>query len=193
MNSERAELRILRAELLDVHREVKTLRGRVEQLVASNDEMAGQLAAASRRTDDLLKSNVVYRRLLEACDAAAALSAVEEILSNIVGTEDFVILATTDQAALRPIAGMGISMRRAGERPPTLDELSHGHSHVVPLYVAEHVVGAIVIGELMLHREPLGHADDQVLTLLSRFAASAMIAADERKHWHGLPLPAVPS
>jgi GAF domain-containing protein len=58
---------------------------------------------------------------------------------------------------------------------------------VVPLKVLDRVVGAIVIGSLLPHRELLGGRDREILGLLAAYAATAIIAADRRARWRQLP------
>ena len=118
----------------------------------------------------------------------AALRSIEEILINVIGTEDFVILLITDEVTLRAVAGTGPAATRAQDEPPTLDDLHGTHARVIPLYISENVVGAIVIEQLLPQRDPLNASDDQVLSLLSRFGASAVMAAEHRKSWTRLTI-----
>ena len=177
------ELRILRSELLEAHRELTRLRIQNEQLMASNRDLSTLLVGTERRSGELVKIIVAFRRLLEATDCASALRSIEEILINVIGTEDFVVLLITDSEHMRPVAGMGPSVQRATKAPPSFDALHASNMRVVPLHIAENVVGAIVVDQLLPHRDPLNAHDDQVLTLLSRFAASAVMAAEHKKDW----------
>jgi len=187
------ELRILRAELLDAHRELVRLRTQLEQLLASNRDLSSLLSSSAQRSGELLKIIVAFRRLLEAHDAAAAMRSIEEILINVIGTEDFVVLLHTEATAapLVPVAGMGPSRDEARQHAPTMPELLQLDGKVVPLYIAEHSVGVVVIASLLPHRDPLNASDDQVLTLLSRFGASAIMAAHHRHTWTHVPLAAL--
>ena len=178
-----AELRILRSELLEAHRELSRLRIQNEQLMSSNRDLSTLLVTTERRSGELVKIIVAFRRLLESGDSAAALRSIEEILINVIGTEDFVVLLITEADALRVVAGMGPAVENAAELPSTFDGLLAVDARIVPLHIAEHVVGAIVIDQLLPHRDPLNANDDQVLSLLSRFAASAVMAADQKHGW----------
>jgi hypothetical protein len=178
-----AELRILRAELLDAHRELSRLRVQNEQLIGSNRDLASMLSATDKRSGELVKIIVAFRRLLESESSAAALGSIEEILVNVIGTEDFVVLLITDSDVLRVVAGMGPTVERAHQVRPTIEELRASSERMVPLHIAEHVVGAIAIQGLLPHRDHLSANDDQVLLLLSRYAATAVMAAQHRKSW----------
>ena len=181
--TEGAELRILRAELLEAHRELARLRVQTEQLMGSNRDLSSLLVGTEKRSGELVKIIVAFRRLLESESAATALGSIEEILVNVIGTENFVVLLITAPDRMRPVAGMGSALRRAHDESPTLEQLHHREMRVVPLYIADTVVGALAIQELLPHRDPLNHNDDQVLNLLSRYAATVVMAAEHRKHW----------
>src|SRR6266550_8382191 len=140
-----AELRILRSELLEAHRELSRLRIQNEQLMSSNRDLSTLLVTTERRSGELVKIIVAFRRLLESGDSAAALRSIEEILINVIGTEDFVVLLITEADALRVVAGMGPAVENAAELPSTFDGLLAVDARIVPLHIAEHVVGAIVI------------------------------------------------
>jgi hypothetical protein len=187
--TERSEIRILRAELLDVHRELMQLRQQAEQLIATNRDLSGMLAASSQRASDLLKMIVAFHRLLDAPDAAGALQSVEEVLVTVIGTEDYAVLQVSDQSTLHPVRGMGPTLARVEETPVALARLHETDGRAVPMYIGDHLVGVIVIGELLPHRGPLNASDEQVLALVSRFAASAVMAAGQRNAWTRLALP----
>jgi hypothetical protein len=182
------ELRILRSELLEAHRELTRLRIQNEQLMTSNKDLCTLLVNTERRSGELIKIIVAFRRLLESTDALSALRSIEEILVNIVGTEDFVVLLVTDTPQLRVVAGRGPSSTRAQKCAPSFDSLYASKVKVVPLYIAEHAVGAIAVDQVLPHRDPLNANDDQVLALLSRFAAAAVMAAEHKKDWKRVPL-----
>ena len=178
---ESGEVRVLRAELLEVHRDLSRARTQAEQLMVSNRDLSSLLASASTQAGELLKVSVASRRLSEAGDPAAALWAVEDVVINVVGTEDFVLLACGRAAKLFPIAGMGAAFDEALGRAPMLAQLQESQDRVVPLWFAGNVVGALVIRRLLEHRGPLTAADEQVLALLSHFAATAIVASCETR------------
>jgi hypothetical protein len=176
-----AEMRILRAELLDAHRDLMRARTQAEQLIVSNRDLSSLLASASSQAGELLKVSVAIRRLSEASDAAAALWALEDVAINVVGTEDFVLLACGQGPTMRPMAGMGRVFDEALNRPPTLAQLRQSDDRVIPLWFGGSVVGALVIRRLLEHRSLLTTADEQVLSLLSHFAATAIVAWGEQR------------
>lgn len=178
-----AELRVLRSELLEAHRELSRLRTQNEQLMGSNRDLSSLLITTDKRSGELVKIIVAFRRLLDSEDSLSALRSIEEILINVIGTEDFVVVLITETEALRTVAGMGPSVEHTRSVAPTLDEVHADALRFVPLYIADKLVGAIAISALLPHRDLLGATDDQVLLLLSRYAATVMMAADHRKDW----------
>ena len=174
-----AELRMLRAELLDARRDLLRARTQAEQLILSNRDLSSLWAAASRQAGELMKMSVALRRLSEAGDAAAAVRAVEDVLVNVVGTEDFVLLARDAGAVTYPIAGMGVALGEALRQAAAVAEPRKPEGHTVPLSFGGKVVGTLVIRRLLEHRPPLSAADEQVLALLAHFAATAIVARSE--------------
>ena len=176
-----SELRLLRAELLNARRDLVRARTQADQLILSNRDLSSLLASASRQAAELLKMSVAFRRLSEAGDAAAAVWAVEDVAINVVGTEDFVLLACDAEAKTYPIAGMGLAFDESLHQAPTLADLGKSEDRVVPLSFGGNVVGALVIRRLLEHRPPLSEADEQLLALLSHFAATAIVAWGETR------------
>ena len=183
-----AELRILRAELLDAHRELIRARTQAEQLIVSNRDLSSLVASASSQAGELLKVNVAFRRLSEGGDAAASLWAIEDVAINVIGTEDFVLLACGSGSTMHPIAGKGEAFDDALQRAPTLAQLRQSDYRIIPLWFGAKIVGALVIRRLLEHRAPLTEADEQVLALLSHFAATAIVAWGEGEHRGRPPL-----
>ena len=184
---DRIEMRILRAELLDAHRDLVRARTQAEQLIVSNHDLSSLLDSASRQAAELLKVSVAFRRLSEVGDAATALWALEDVAINVVGTEDFVVLACSRTAAMQPIAGMGPVFDEFRQRTVTLAQLRQSDDRVIPLYFGGAIVGAFVIRSLLEHRPALNAADEQVLTLLSHFAATTIVAWDDARDWTRVP------
>lgn len=175
-----AELRLLRAELLHARRDLLRARTQAEQLILSNRDLSSLWVSASRQAGELLKTSVALRRLSEAGDAAAVLWAIEDVAMNVVGSEDFVVLACDTGANLYPVAGMGLAFDESLRQAPTLAQLQESKDHVVPLSFGGNVVGALVIRRLLEHRPPLSSADEPLLSVLSHFAATAIVACDSR-------------
>lgn len=197
-----ARERAAHVAMLEARRELARLREQNEQLVASNGDLSRLLLAAEQRNGDAIKLIVSARRLMEAGSPADALRSLEEILINVVGTEDFVVLALHGDALI-PIAGVGGAVEHARQYPPSrsvvLECLAHQEAVAsirwhgedvaacIPLRIDSRIVGAIAIANVLPHRAVLDVYDDEVLQLLSKFAASAILSAGHRADWTQLP------
>lgn len=190
MRADGTELRLLRAELLDAHRELMRLRTQNGQLAASNKDLSALLASCTRHSGELLKTVVAFQGMFQGQAPADAVRALEDILVNVLGTEDFVILAVGEEAALSTIGGMGDSLARLRRSRLTLEQAQVATDRVVPLYLGERLVALIIIGALLAHRGPLGASDSQLMSVLSRFAARAIVAAGAQDRLPPLSLPA---
>jgi len=186
-----AELRILRQELLEAHRELNRLRTQNEQLVGSNRDLSSLLATTDKRSGELVKIIVAFRRLLDSDDAPGALRCIDEIVVNLIGSENFVVLLLAEHNVPRPVGGFGESLTQAYVQPPSIEELHRSCERVVPLYIAAELVGAIAIAELLPHKDVIDHNDEQVLSLLSKYAATVIMAAIHRRDWRRVELPEV--
>ena len=189
--AEIGELRSLRGELLEAHRDLNRLRMQCDQVLAANRDLSTQLTAASRSGGELLRTLVAFRQLLEADDAADALRGISDILINIVGTEDFAILAGSSSGPMHVVGGMGPAVSRYRSLEPTIDDIAANTWRIVPMLIREHVVGAIAIDGLLPHRETLTSADEQVLSLLAQHAGTAVVVSSQRGSWTQLELEAV--
>jgi hypothetical protein len=190
--------------------EADRLREQVSALLATHQQLSSLLVAADTRTGDLMKLLVSVRTMIESRDAAAALDGLQDILVNVIGTDDFVVYSIEPRdKMLVPVAGVGellqsssrvplysgwigevvrsgalmIERDRSSLRVPRSPDVAA----VVPLKVLDRVVGAIVISRLLPHRELLGACDREILGLLGVYAATAIIAAGRRAGWRELP------
>jgi hypothetical protein len=186
---ERLEVEGLRTDLLAMHREVSRYRAQNAALVSANRDLIAQLVEATQNGGRHLRTLVAFHQLLDGSDVAAGLRNVSEILVNIIGTENFAIVTIDGRAAPRVVAGHGDALDRARHADATLDALAAEAMRVVPLRLGSRTVGVIVIDALLPHRDGLGPADEDVLEVLGRHAATAIIASAERSEWNHDLLP----
>lgn len=191
--------------------EAERLRVQVSTLLATQRQLSSLLVAADTRTGDLMKLIVTVRSLIESRDAAAAMESLQDILVNVIGSDDFTIYSIDPRRRLLvAVAGTNTQPRASDHVPltdswlgsvvrsgtlyvarpadrPTARRASADVAAVVPLRILDRVVGAIVLARLVVHREPLNACDRDILALLGAYAATAIIAADRRDRWRELP------
>lgn len=190
--------------------EADRLRLQVSTLLATQRQLSTLLVAADGRTGALMKLLVAVRSLIESRNAPAAMASLQDILVTVLGAERFTIYSLDSrQQLLVAIAGTtahpvvsdrvplhdswlggvvrssAVYVARDADRPARRGDADV--AAVVPLRVLDRVVGAIVIGRLLPHREALDGCDREVLGLLGVYAATAIIAADRRGRWRELP------
>jgi hypothetical protein len=190
------ELRALHDDRARLKAEVTRLEGIVNELTAppvggdaSGD--AGKLLLAARR--------------LDACaDRPAVLDALQEIVRNTVGADDFLLLAHDEEGhTLWPMLGIGpngaafgpiavnddlvAEVLRTGQRTvagaiPDGTETTPRFEAIacVPLISSARTVGVLVVFGLQPRRGPLGSSDLELLDFLSVHAATALQLADLR-------------
>jgi hypothetical protein len=206
-----AHLEHLRDELDAALQDTDRLRAQLEHVMDTNRSLSVLLLNSDARGGELMKMLVAVRALIESRDAASALAGLEDILVNVVGTADYLIYSLDEASnSLIPIAALGEAFSSSGSvsldgswlgdvvrtgevlisRPRTGARRRPDHqvAAVVPLRVLDRVLGAIVIGEVLPHRDALDLCDREVLRLLGAYAATAIIAADRRGEWNQLPV-----
>jgi hypothetical protein len=174
-----AERRRLEADLLALEEESRRL---------SDD-----LANAQEQVVELAERYVALSRLHAAPDAAHALEVVQEIVVNLVGSEELVVLRLGPDG-LEPLLAFGVGAERlrrlitapgsvgrtaasgvlhlAGQRPPLAGE--EDLSAAIPLRVAGRPAGAIAIFHLLGHKQALGPSDHAVFELLTEHAGMTL-------------------
>jgi hypothetical protein len=165
MSPRRSVDNLLREELRTAHREATLLRGRVEQLLASNRQLAADLVVSEQNGDQLLRSVVTVRRLLEACDPITGIATLCDVLANIVGTENFVLFGPLSADESRSVIG-GVGSGFVSAQRGDFGVLDGAHA-LVPLTFCGHDVGTIAIYEMLPHLDALSIGDQDVLQLVA--------------------------
>ena len=141
---------------------------------------------------------VASSRLRASIDRTEVISAIEEIVVGLVGSEEVVIYETTDDGAtLVPMSWLGVDPTQTpsehvgegtigaaaatgvtwvaldSEAPPTVADLTA----CVPLRIGHTTVGAIAIFRMLEHKRALEPVDRELFTLLSTQAAMALLCS----------------
>lgn len=174
--------------------EVARLRGQLAELEAAYQRVSEECAAFQEQNAELVTLSVAAGRLCEAADRAEALAAIQEIVVNLVGSEEFAVFERAADGRLLPVYRMGLDhppapitegegpagravaedrMRIVGDPPGEGEPVA-----CVPLRASGQVVGALVVYGLLGHKPALTDFDREIFGVLLRHAGPALRAGD---------------
>ncbi len=173
------------------------LEKRLSEVEEENQDLSARYVRITQQNESLTNLYVASHQLHSTLDPQAVLGIVNEILTNLIGAEEFtVFLVDKTTRELTPVTGGGALARRAsGEfrweenilgrvietgEPFYLDEknpLPGGPLACVPLKIKQEVVGAILIFKLLVQKEGFTPLDSEILNLLAGHAATAVVAS----------------
>jgi len=173
-----------------------TLVDQISQMEATSQAFTARYLEVEELNSNLASLYVASYRIHGSLEREEVLATLREILINLIGTEEFVILerdgddpvmrcATSfgiDPERLMPVplgAGrLGEILRRAtpyvAAQDPEATESGRRITACVPLRVGERVVGAIVVFRLLEHKRELEPADMELFNLLATHGATAL-------------------
>lgn len=190
----------MRAENTWLRERVHLLEYRLAERERALQTSLARVALAEEQLARLTRLYVVHERLRQALAPAEVLEAIQEIVANLIGSEELAIWrldATSgalslvscvglEPAPLRTVPlGQGIIGRVAltGEPfvasvPPPPDS-PHALNACVPLSLEDRVRGALAIFALLPQKQALEDADRELLVVLSEQAAVALQRAEQ--------------
>ncbi|GEJ58397.1 GAF domain-containing protein [Anaeromyxobacter diazotrophicus] len=170
-----------------------TERGRRAEGVGREEEaLRERLAGLEQQVVELGNACVVMERVHGALDRGAVLLAIQDVVINVIGSEELAIFEVADGGRLlRPVQSFGVEPRElavgagpvgraASERrawtildgaPP---EEEPRLTAVAPLSAGPHLTGVVAIWRMLAHKPVFGEADRAVLELLSRHGGAAL-------------------
>lgn len=192
------ELALAREALEHARREHEAIQQRLAEIQEDNRRLCEEYAAVQEHNSDLVVLFAAVQRLYGAADRADVLAAVQEIVANLVGSEELVVFElSADGRRLVPEHAVGVELPEAREiavgsgtvgrvaaegvpfaagepgsarpDPPQL-------TACVPLELGGRVAGALAIYGLLEHKPSLADLDRELLALLQKHAATALRA-----------------
>ncbi len=184
------ENRLLREELT----EIKKQYGTIEQ---ENWDFSERYLHVERQNNSLLNLYVAAQRLHSTLMFREVLQVVQELVVNLVGSESFEI-CMYDRQRLRLVvlASVGTRATAGGEvalagsvatametgavqimEPPALEVDGEPLIACIPLQLGDHVLGAILIRELLSQKNGFEGIDHELFELLGERAAAAVCAS----------------
>lgn len=189
-----AELALAQEAVEHVTAERTRLRERLAEIEAENQRMCDEYVAVESKSSELAQLYCALDRIHGGLTRDEVLTAVQEVVINVVGTEELAILEVrgerlellqsfgVDPEPLRSIpVGQGVigGVVKTGApyvagRGPTPGGFEGDLTACIPLRVGDRVVGAVAIFRLLGHKPVLGETDQAVFELLSSHAGLAL-------------------
>ncbi len=174
------------------------LEKRFSEIQEENEDFAQRQVEITLQNEGLANLYVASFQLHSTLDPEEVVGIVKEILINLVGAEEFVILVADKRTGeLSPVAWEGSLAGASGPAPPWNTEVLEGVVRTgqpafaapgapprpgvpvacVPLNIKKEVVGAIAILKLLEHKPALAALDMEILNLLAGHAATAIVSS----------------
>lgn len=192
------ELQQVEAELRRHRQQEERLQETLNGIEESSRELSAQYLEVERQNATLTNLFVTAYRLHSTLSRSEILEAIQEVVINLVGSEELLILELDESgSSLVPVASFGIeadAFARVDLEKSTLGRtiaagrvavpsqqavagLDPTITAVVPLLIEERVTGAIVIFQLLQQKPALEPVDLEMFDLLASNAAIALHCA----------------
>ena len=189
-------------QLLEENRKFKEklelLEGWHDEIEKENKDFADRYLEVQSQNDNLLNLYVASYQLHSTLDASEVVCAIEEIVLNLIGAEEyFVCMLDTKKGYPSIVVGEGPEGSLRGKSlidadPILMSVLREGKPYFrkgigetspflacTPLKVKDDIVGAISIFKLLdQKKEGLTAIDHELLTLLADHAATALVSSN---------------
>jgi hypothetical protein len=188
-----AELALAREAVAHADAERERLRARLAEIEAENQRMCDEYVAVQEKSTDLAHLYVALERIHGGVSRADTLAALQEIVINVVGSEELAIferrgdrLSLVQSFGIDPepwrdvrIDGGAIARAAQGQlyvagRDGPATPGDEDITACIPLRVGPHVVGVIAVFRLLGHKPVLGETDQAMFELLSAHAGVAL-------------------
>jgi nitrate/nitrite-specific signal transduction histidine kinase len=166
--------------------ELERLRTRFMEIAGENRRFAEQYQSIEEQSSNLANLYVASYQLHSSIDRATVLTTIQEIVINLIGSEQLAIYER-DGSAFRPVASFGLDEERlmpvTGEY--AVEKLGEGHVFSDPadrqpltacvlLQIDDKVEGAILVFRLLEHKPALQPVDHELFDLLAVHASTAL-------------------
>ncbi|HEX7153366.1 MAG TPA: GAF domain-containing protein [Thermoanaerobaculia bacterium] len=160
----------------------------VERIRAESEQYMAQFAEVEMHNANLANLYVASYQLHGTLERDTVLNSMQEIIVNLVGSEEFAICEIEDEA-LTLLASVGLEDRSVTMATPCVrDAVTSGVPHItspidrnpteplvcLPLKLDGRVIGVIVIISLLSHKMQLEPLDHELFDLLATHAATAL-------------------
>lgn len=187
-----AELAQAREQLALAADEREALRGSLAALEAEHRQVCDQFVESEGQTSELVQLFATLQRIHGASGLEELLQALQEVVINVVGSEELAIFVVRDgalhlarafgvdpeplrriplgQGTIGRVAQSGALYVAGRDGPPEDDRLTA----CLPLMANGEVVGAVAIFRLLGHKPGLSPSDQALFDLLAQHAGQAL-------------------
>lgn len=192
-------------EALELRRaEEERLRSRLAEIEREHRRICDDYVAAEEQRSDVTSLFVALARLHGTVERREVLAAIQEVVVNMLGSEQLALFELGTGGRLRAVHSLGVDPSRLAEVPAgegTIGRSALGHAFVaggeartedpdltacIPLKVDGRVTGVLAVWRLLGHKPFLTDADLELVELLSTHAGTALYAAGlHERHGNG--------
>ncbi len=177
--------------------ELNHLRARFEDVASENHKYAAQYHQIELHSSNLSNLYVASYQLHSSVDRDAVLCAIQEIVVNLIGSEEVAILEFhPEQSEFRLAASFGVDestlisvkaghgilgQQLAGGELLVNDSPADGEGALtacIPLKIGESIIGGILVFRLLEHKQGLQTVDHELFELLAVHASTALYCAN---------------
>lgn len=195
LRSVERELAAAREDLDRRRAEEERLRSRLAELESEHRRVLDDYVAAQEQSSHFTSLFVALSRLHGTLERREVLAAIQEVVVNMLGSEELAIFELGTEGRLRAVHALGVGASRLADVPAgegAIGRAALGHAFVagdaarpedpdlsacVPLRAGSRVTGALAVWRLLGHKPSLADADRELLELLSAHAGAALYAA----------------
>lgn len=171
-----------------------TMHAKIDAILSENRRLSEEHVTVEERLSTLATQFVAVASLHQAVDEAGVVAAIQEVVANLVGSEEFILFDVhSDSGRLTPLASCGVDTAlyndlrvedgligaAAAGRSFVVSEESvpdqSGLTAAIPLRIDERVIGVLAIFRLLPQRPPLEDGDRDLLELVGTHAARALL------------------
>jgi hypothetical protein len=190
----------LREELDRFQEEQLHLQQQLTEVEAENHRFSARYVEVEEQNNNLANLYVASYRLHETVNRDEVLTALQEIIINLIGSEDFVVFERDGEGGgLAVTAAFGVGQERIAELDldsgPISQTARTGEMYVadgdsggrgsldsglvacIPMKLAHEVHGVIAIFQLLSHKDGLEPLDLELFDLLASHAASSLFVS----------------
>jgi nitrate/nitrite-specific signal transduction histidine kinase len=171
--------------------ELERLRARFDEIAGENQRFAEQYQHIEEQSSNLANLYVASYQLHTSVDRDVVLSTIQEIVINLIGSEQLAVYERSGEKQFRLAASFGFDTDQLAELVTgeyAVEKLGEGHvfsdpsngqplTASVQLRIGDEVTGAILVFRLLEHKPSLQPVDHELFDLLAVHASTALHCA----------------